>query len=189
MAIFIALLRGINVGGKDKIQMTDLKRLFEALGLTRVKTYIQSGNAIFESDEPEAVLRPKIEYAIEIAFGFPVVVILRTADELERLIRDCPFSEDEAADAERSNTEGESLYVCLLARVPAQEKIDRLSAFSNDGDEYRIRDRDVYLLLRRSIRNAKLANHLHKLDVPSTVRNWKTMNKLLSLAQSETDTR
>ncbi len=187
MAIFIALLRGINVGGKNKIKMTDLKNMFESTGLIRVETYIQSGNVIFESDENEEMLRKKIEYALEKNFGISAVVVLRTAGELERLIKDCPFSEEEVKKAEALNSEGESLYVSLLTGAPAQEKIEHLDTFRSEDDAYRINNRDIYLLLRHSIRNSRLANSLQKLDVPGTVRNFKTIHKLMSLAESRAD--
>lgn len=187
MTIYIALLRGINVGGKNKIKMADLKRMLESIGLSRVETYIQSGNVLFESNEKEDTLRKKIEYEIETIFGFSVVVVLRTAAELERIIQDCPFSEDEVTEAESSNSEGESLYVSLLTQAPLQEKIEHLNTFRSEGDEYRIKNRDIYLLFRHSIRNSKLANNLQKLDIPATVRNWKTINKLHAIAKARTD--
>jgi uncharacterized protein (DUF1697 family) len=185
--IFIALLRGINVGRKNKIKMTDLKRMFESAGLIRVETYIQSGNVIFESNENEDTLRTKLEYEIETTIGFPVVVILRTVVELEGLIKDCLFSEEEIMKAESSNSEGESLYVSLLTQALSQEKYDYLTIFKNESDECRIKNRDIYLLFRHSIRNSKLANNLQKLDVPATVRNWKTISKLYELAKARTD--
>ncbi|MDF2636607.1 MAG: cytoplasmic protein, partial [Pelosinus sp.] len=90
MIIYIALLRGINVGGKNMIKMADLKHMFEALGLCRVETYIQSGNIIFESEENEETLRVMIENAITKLNGSSIAVILRTATELEQIIQDCP---------------------------------------------------------------------------------------------------
>ncbi len=184
MAVFIALLRGINVGGKNKIKMADLQRMFESIGLIRVETYIQSGNVIFESNKDEDTLRKKIEYGLETNFGFSTFVVLRTAAELERLIQACPFSEVEVAEAELSNSEGESLYVSMLIKAPSQEKTELLNTYKSENDEYRIENRDIYLLLRHSIRNSKLANHLQKLDVPQTVRNWKTIKKLHALSKT-----
>jgi uncharacterized protein (DUF1697 family) len=183
MTIYIALLRGINVGGKNRIKMAELKRTFESMGLSRVQTYIQSGNVLFKSNEEEEPLRKRIEHGIEADFGFSVTVVLRTADELKRIAANCPFSEEEVSGAEASS-EGESLYVSLLLEEPSQERIERLGDFRSEGDEYRIEGREVYLLFRHSIRNSKLANNLQKLDVPSTVRNWKTINKLVTLADA-----
>lgn len=183
MTIYIAFLRGINVGGKNVIKMAELKQVFEAIGLYEVQTYIQSGNVLFKSNEAEEFLRDKIQQEIEANFGSSVTVALRTHEELERIILNCPFSEDEIADAE-SFSETESLYVGLLTHNPLKEKIMHLNDYVSESDEYRIKDRDVFLLLRHSIRNSKLADNLKKLDVPVTVRNWKTLSKLASLAKA-----
>lgn len=182
MNIYIALLRGINVGGKNIIKMKDLKQMSENLGLCEVQTYIQSGNVLFKSDEEEETLRKKIEKEIEATFGFSVTVVLRTAAELEWITLNCPFSKEEVAEAEASS-EAECLYVSLLTQEPSKEKIEGLNAYRSESDDYRILGREVFLLFRHSIRNSKLANNLHKLDVPSTVRNWKTINKLFLLAR------
>lgn len=183
MAIYIALLRGINVGGKNIIKMAELKRIFEAIGLSEVQTYIQSGNVLFKSNEGEGSLRKKIEHEIKVVFSLSVTVVLRTYEELERIIMNCPFSKEEVLEAE-SSMEAESQYVALFTHAPMQEKIEHLNAYRSESDQYRIVGRDVYLLFRHSIRNSKLANNLYKLDVPSTVRNWKTINKLAALGKA-----
>lgn len=183
MTIYIALVRGINVGGHNLIKMAELKRMFETMGLSRVQTYIQSGNVLFESEEGAEPLRRRIEHEIEAVFGFSVTVVLRTAAELERITGNCPFSEEAVSEAEASS-EGESLYVSLLLETPTQEGIERLSAFRSESDEYRIEGREIYLLFRHSVRNSKLANNLQKLGVPATMRNWKTINKLAALAKA-----
>ena len=82
------------------------------------------------------------------------------------------------------SSEGESLYVALLTHAPSQENIEHLNAYRSERDEYQIEGREVFLLFRHSIRNSKLANNLKKLDVPATVRNWKTINKLAVLAKA-----
>ncbi len=182
MNIYVALLKGINVGGKNIIKMAELKKVFETIGLYEVKTYIQSGNVLFKSNEDEDALRNKIEDEIEAVFGFYVEVVLRTREELEKIVSTCPFSDKEILEAE-SSSEAESLYVALLAQVPLKEKIELLDEYSNESNKYRIVGRDIFLLFNDSIRNSKLANKLQKLDVAVTVRNWKTMNKLVALAR------
>lgn len=184
MTIYIALLRGINVGGKNIIKMAELKHMFEAMGMGQVQTYIQCGNVLFESEEAEGTLRKRIEREIELAFGFSIAVMLRTAEELKRIAANCPFSEEEICEAEAS-AEGESLYVSFLLEEPTQEGIDRLSAFESESDKYRIEGREIFLLFRQSIRKSKLANNLQKLNVPATVRNWKTINKLVDLVSAK----
>lgn len=183
MTIYTALLRGINVGGKNIIKMAELKKVFEDIGLIEVKTYIQSGNVLFKSNEKEEQLRNKIEQGIEKTFGFSVTVILRTLKELEWIIQNCPFSEEEVLKAQ-SISVGESLYVALLLHSPSQEKINLLNSYRSESDDFKIEGREVFLLMHNSIRNSKVASNLHKLDVPATVRNWKTMNKLYELAKA-----
>lgn len=183
MTVYIALLRGINVGGKNVIKMAELKKVFEAIGLCEVQTYIQSGNVLFKSNQGEKFLQGKIEHEIEAVFGFTVPVVLRTLAELEQLVSNCPFSEEEVAEAEASS-QAESQYVTLLTHVPLQEKIALLDAYRGENDQYRIIGRDVFLLFNHSIRNSKLANNLFKLGVSGTVRNWKTINKLSTLAKA-----
>jgi uncharacterized protein (DUF1697 family) len=182
MTIYIALLRGINVGGKNIIKMADLKLMFENIGISNVKTYIQSGNVLFSSNEDEEFLCKKIENEIEKVFGFSVTVVLRTAEELESIISNCPFSEKEISEAE-SLSQKESLYVALLTHTPLQENIDSLIPYQSESDKFEIVGREVFLLFCNSISNSKLANNLQKLKVPITTRNWKTINKLVSLAQ------
>lgn len=184
MSIYIAFLRGINVGGKNKLKMADLKHMLEGLGLARVETYIQSGNVIFESDEGEEYLRTKLAREIERVFGITTVVVLRTVDELKRLIQGCPFSLEEIVHAEMLNAEGESMYADLLTRVPDIDTIQQFNAIEAGNDEWWFAGRDIYILLRRSIRNSKRANNLDKMNLPGTIRNWKTLSKLYALARS-----
>lgn len=184
MTVYIALLRGINVGGHNIIKMAELKQLFESMGLYEVKTYIQSGNVVFKSNEEEEVLCNKIEHEINSVLGFSVTVMLRTSEELEQIITNLPFSEEEISKAAMS-TEVETLYVALLTKAPLQEKAELLEAYKEQGDKYEIIGREVFLLFNnKSIRNSKLPNNLNKLDVPNTVRNWKTINKLASMART-----
>ena len=183
MTIYIALLRGINVGGKNIIKMAELKKALEEINLYEVKTYIQSGNVLFKSDESEKDLKTKIEHEIKEKFGISVAVVLRTAEELEKIILCLPFSNEEVTEAEAIN-ETESLYVALLTDIPLLDKIDILKPYKSENDDYRIIGREVFLLLRHSISKSKLANNLQKLDIPVTVRNWKTINKLAALVKS-----
>jgi uncharacterized protein (DUF1697 family) len=177
MMIYIALLRGINVGGHNKIKMADLKHLFETIGLESVKTYIQSGNVLFKSEAEGEVLSKRIEQEIRTAFGLSVPVILRTAKELEQIIRNCPFSVDKLS-------EGESVYISFLAELPSKEGIDHLHKFKSDIEDYKIDGKEIYLFFRQSIRNSKLAVHIQKIGVPVTVRNWKTIIKLGNMVKT-----
>jgi uncharacterized protein (DUF1697 family) len=177
MTIYIALLRGINVGGHHKMKMADLKNLLELMGLQKVKTYIQSGNVLFESEEGAELLSKKTEEKLNHTFGFPVPVVLRTAEELQQIIKDCPYSTD-------SLSEGESVQVAFLGGEPSTEGIDHMYTYNNELEECKIKGKEVYFYFRKSIRDSKLATQLPKLRVPATVRNWKTVVKLEEMSKS-----
>lgn len=178
-ATSIALLRGINVGGHRKIKMADLKAMFAGMGFGAVQTYIQSGNVIFQATEPEQPLRQRIEQQIEVVFGFPVTVALRTTDEWARIIADCPYTPD-------ALKEDESLYVALLADTPSQAGIERMLASNAAPDEFHILGREVYLLYRQSMRDTQLTNYLleNRLGVAATSRNWRTMTALAAMGDA-----
>jgi len=185
MTVYAALLKGINVGSSNRIKMEDLKKVFESMGIIRIKTYIQSGNVIFESEEKGTLLRKKIEMGIEAAFGFAAVVVLRTKDEVDEIIQNCPFSQEEISQAEESNSEGESLYVALLPEEPRKGSVEKIEALKTGNDDIRFKGRDAYILLRHSIRNSKLAAGLQKLEGTSTVRNWKTLQNISKLMKEQ----
>jgi uncharacterized protein (DUF1697 family) len=183
MTIYVAFLRGINVGGHKKISMAELRTMFESIGLNQVQTYIQSGNVLFASPEDAKFLRDQIEQEIERVFSFDVTVVLRSSSELERIISHCPFPESVRKEAEDA-TDVETFYVSLFLEPPPVEALEKLQEYTSATDEFRVQDREVYLLVREGIRNSKLANQLSRLNIPSTARNWKTMNKLNTLAET-----
>lgn len=178
VTIYIALLRGINVGGHKVIKMDQLKRMFEALGLAKVQTYIQSGNVLFESAETAASLRTRIEQEIQTVFSFEVTVVLRTLDELKRVIDASIFQGDQLQ-------EGETLYVALLADKPTSEGRERLLTFKSEVDDYHMTEDEVYIFCRQSIRKSLFSNNFleKQLKVSATTRNWNTMNKLIAMGE------
>jgi|HigsolmetaGSP12D_1036236.scaffolds.fasta_scaffold01953_2 uncharacterized protein (DUF1697 family) len=175
MTVYIALLRGINVGGHKRIRMDDLKRVFEQSGLRRVQTYIQSGNVLFESDEAEEPLRLGIEREIEAAFGFPVDTALRTAEELASILARSPFKEAAAS-------EPDHLHLGLSSRELSPETADRLAPYRSGEEDFRVEGREIYLWLPHGVHSSKLASRMQKLDTPVTVRNWNTAKRLAELA-------
>ncbi|MUT67488.1 DUF1697 domain-containing protein [Paenibacillus sp. NEAU-GSW1] len=183
MTIYIALLRGINVGGHNKIKMAELRSEMTAAGFKRVQTYIQSGNILFEAEEndTEAIVRDRIERLIEEKFGIALSAVIRTAEEIRRIVADCPFSAETIAEA-AATTDKEVQYAAMLTEEPPASGVDKLASANNGDDEYRIVGREVYLLYRHSVRDSKLSVNLQKLGVPATVRNWNTMQKLIELA-------
>lgn len=182
MLIYIALLREINVGGHNKIIMAELRSSLGQLGLHNVKTYIQSGNILFESEENEELLQTKIHEKIKEDFGISSAVVIRTADEIQQIVNQSPFSNQEISEAEQS-CKGECLHVALLPAVPSKVNSDMFLSYANERELSVIDGRNVYLLFYDSIRNSKLGNHLKKLEIPATVRNWKTLIKLSSMVE------
>jgi uncharacterized protein (DUF1697 family) len=177
MTIYIALLRGINVGGHNIIKMTDLKQLLGTMGLNNVQTYIQSGNIVFESDMESDELSQQIGQQIEDTFGFSVPVILRTSKEWGKMIDNCPYPIETLAD-------GESVHLTLLSGIPSQEALTKLQNFQSGVDQYTIKDKDIYLFLRQNFRDSKLPLQLQKLGVSATIRNWKTTMKLAAMIKT-----
>jgi uncharacterized protein (DUF1697 family) len=171
MTIYIALLRGVNVGGKNKVGMAELKLALSKAGLSKVQTYIQSGNVAFESADSTESLRPLIEQEILDGFGVASTVILRTAEEWKDIIARCPYATD-------ALPEGWSIQLSALTERPTQAHIDILAAGIPDTDDFTIVERDIYFLFRQSVLDSKLARNLQKLGNSVTSRNWNTVLKL-----------
>ncbi len=179
---YVALLRGINVGGKNMIKMPELKQAFISIGMQDVSTYIQSGNVLFSSDKGEKELKSELETVIHKSFGLDIPIILRSVIELEKIKEDIPFSEQEISAIE-SSVEGEVLYLFLFADNPSQKDMERISVHKGGSDRFEIKGRDLYVLFDKTIRNSKLAGVLQKTEIPVTSRNMKTVNKLIELGK------
>lgn len=173
MKTYIALLRGINVGGHKKILMADLKLLLESIGLQNVQTYIQSGNVIFNSKE-EHNLASKIAEAIETKYGFIVTVLVKKSLELSKILTKCPFFDEKR----------EKSYFIILEESPIQENIELTAAFSNLNEEFHIAQNCVYIYYAVGAGKAKMGNNFfeRKLKVTATSRNYRTMVKLIDMA-------
>ena len=132
MAFRIALLRGINVGGNRKVSMAELRGLAEELGLGSVRTYVASGNLVFDSDEAPAALEAKLERAIEGRFGFPVDVIVRTGEEWAAIAEGNPFRQEGRAApnlvmmAVGKEAPDDEAVSALRARASPNEKVERV---------------------------------------------------------------
>ncbi len=174
---YISLLRGINVSGKKKIIMKDLKALYESLDFKDVITYIQSGNVIFESDEQESILIEKIEEAIEEHYGFDVPVQIRTISHFENIIEICPFSELDLVE------EGTRAMVTFLEKEPTKETLEKLATYVNEPERLVSVGREVYLHCPNGYGKTKLNNNFieNKLKVKATTRNWKSVVKLYAM--------
>ena len=173
MTKFVAILRGINVGGRRKLPMSDLKELFQNLGYFEVKTYIQSGNVIFSAEAEEKEIEKAVENAIFEAFNFEVPVICRSAEEFKQSASKNPFFEDAAVEIER-------LHLTFLKELPEQTKVEKLKEYNFYPDEFLVSEKDIYIYCSGKYSDSKLSNSFfeNKLKVPATTRNWKTVLKL-----------
>ena len=175
---YVAFFRGINVGGRNTVKMSELSRLLVGLGFQNVKTYIQSGNAIFSSDMEQHLLTPKIEHAFEEQFGFQSVVVIRSDTEITNIVDSLPFGAEEIEQAQNETPDVEHIYIYLSDSSLDFEKIIELCASYDGKDRLHFEDREVYLLCFQSIRDSKLASLLTKLPQQLTARNHKTMKKI-----------
>jgi uncharacterized protein (DUF1697 family) len=175
---YVALLRGINVGGKNKIAMAELKSLFASLGFEDVVTYIQSGNVVFRSASDDAdALSVKIEREIAALSGIKPAVLLRTLKELATIAERNPYL---SRDADLSK-----LHVVFLDHAPAKRAATTLDPDRSPGDELAPKGREIYLRLPNGAGRSKLTIDYFErvLGARATQRNWGTLLKLIELSQ------
>lgn len=174
----IAILRGINVGGKRKILMADLKSMFEKMNFSNVHTYIQSGNVFFDSKKEADNLESasNIEKTIKEEFGFEVPVIIRTPKEIETVINQNPFY--------KNDTDIIHLHLTFLNEKPTDENQEKAELYSYEPDKFVLKGKDVFIYCDGKFSKSKLTNDFFekKLKVGATTRNWKTVLKLLELS-------
>lgn len=173
---WILLLRGINVGGRNRLAMNDLKGILKSLGLENVRTYIQSGNVVFEStEEISPGLAAGIAATIEERHGFEPRVLLLSADRLEKAIESNPFPEAEA--------EPRTLHLFFLSSAPESPDLESLAEARSPTERFHLTDRVFYLHAPDGIGRSRLAANAEKyIGVPVTARNWRTVQKLWQMA-------
>ncbi len=175
-ATYLALLRGINVGGANKLPMNELRDLFVAAGCRDVRTYIQSGNVIFSAD-PHVVASLSDVMTARIAerFGYRVPVIVRTAAQIGDVMRHNPFVAEGAA--------AETLHVLFLAVLPSARGVAALDPDRSPPDTFIVRGQEIYLRLPHGAARTKLTNAYvdATLATTSTGRNWRTVTTLRAL--------
>ena len=178
MKCHIALFRGINVGGKNILPMKELVAELEKLGLHNVKTYIQSGNAIFQSQSGSAAqLTEKISKAINKSHGFAPQVLLLGADALDKAMRANPYPEAEA--------EPNSLHLAFLSSPPPKPDLAALEKIRAASEQFSLKGDVFYLHAPDGIGRSRLANGMERLlGVPMTSRNWRTVCKLREMARA-----
>jgi uncharacterized protein (DUF1697 family) len=176
MNTYVALFRGINVGGANILPMRELVTELEGLGLSQIQTYIQSGNVVFQSNiaEPEELART-MRQAIHNSHGFEPKVIVLDLHEFEQAVEANPFPE--------AALEPKTLHFYFLARVPDSPDLDALQAVKKDSERYELLGKVLYLHAPDGIGRSKLVPRVEKaLGVPATGRNWRTVSKLLAMS-------
>ncbi len=174
MTTYIAILRGINVGGKNILKMDELKSLFESLSFQHVTTYIQSGNIVFQSELMINEIENLITINIQIVFGYTVPVIVMTREYLKQIINDNPFTKDKEA----------FLHCTFLSDDVNESEKELIESKKLEKEEVHFGKRVVYLCCPEGYGNTKLTNTFieKKCKVVATTRNWKTANELLRIA-------
>jgi len=177
---YVALLRGINVGGKNKLPMKDLVEMFVEAGCGNVRTYIQSGNVIFSAAPGASARLPDLIAArISKRFGYKIASVLRTAEQIGKVISNNPFL--------NAGVTEEKLYVLFLAGLPASRRIEELDPDRSPPDAFKVRGQEIYLRLPNGAGRTKLTNQYFdsKLGTTSTARNWRTVTRLFELMEGQ----
>jgi uncharacterized protein (DUF1697 family) len=177
MEHYASILRGINVSGQKKIRMADLAALYESLGFANVRSYIQSGNVVFEAEAGKAKkIIQDIEQAIKKRYGFAVPVLIRTRAEMRATINANPFLKEK-------NIDNSKLHVSFLERAPEKSVVRAFNPGPLGEDRYVIKGRDIYLYCPGGYGKTKLSNTFleKQFGVSATTRNWKTVNVLNDL--------
>lgn len=176
---YIVLLRGINVGGHKIIKMADLRTMLNKKGFSDAETYIQSGNIVLRSNEPDLNrIAEKIKKGIADTFGFDVPVLVKSYRELQAIFDRNPFTEP-------SDIENKRIYFALLKEAPQLELMTALRKEKYVNEKFLIADNCVYLNYQCGAREAKISNNLieRKLKVSATSRNYRTVVKLLEMSK------
>ncbi len=178
MSTTISLLRGINVGGSKILSMDALCEIYSGLGFSCVRTYLQSGNVLFNSPaSDEAELANQIESRIELVCGFRVEVFIRQPGDFQAIVANHPF-------AHQAGAEAGMLHVSFLYRQPAESAWTKLVLPRDIPDKFARGDKEIYLYYPNGFARAKLTTaYLEKaLGVPLTNRNWNTVNALYKMS-------
>jgi uncharacterized protein (DUF1697 family) len=172
---YIALFRGINVGGKNSLPMKELVAIMEDHGCTGIRTYIQSGNVVFESSRTKVKSFTKnIGESIKATYGFKPQIMVLTAAELRNAAAANPFPEAENGP--------KSLHMYFLADTPQNPDIKTLNELKTDNESFNLIGQVFYLHAPDGIGRSKLAARVEKsIGVRATARNWNTITKLLEL--------
>jgi uncharacterized protein (DUF1697 family) len=174
---YIALLRAVNAGGANSLPMKGFVQLLENMGLTNIKTYIQSGNAVFHAEDADAAELPaKIKAEITRSYGFASEVILLRLDELESAVASNPYPE--------ADVDPKSLHLIFLASVPKTPDLTTIERVRKDSERVTLKGRVLYFHASEGVGRSRLFAQMERLlGVVGTARNWRTACKLMELAQ------
>ena len=181
MSLQLALLRGINVGGRSRVPMKELVAAMEEEGFTNLSTYLQTGNILFESDDSDAGILPtRLQELIAGLFGTATPVILRTPEQLARVSSGHPYLADEDTPAK--------LHVMFLDLEPDPADVAELDPDRAPGDRFVVDGREIYLHYPNGAGRSKLTTDYfeRRLGVTATARNWNTVLKLQSMMAEKT---
>lgn len=178
MSTFISMLRAINVGGQKMMRMEALQEIYAELGFNNVRTYVQSGNVIFECAEQDLLeLNKRIEAQIEKACEYSVHVFIREPNDLRHVLTGNPFLNGRHEDPSK-------LHVTFLYQTPSEIALSKLLSPSETNDEFKLGEQAIYLFCPNGYGKTKLSNSFfeRKLGIPVTTRNWNTVNALYKMA-------
>ena len=174
---YIAILRGINVSGKNKLPMAELRQILSNKGFNNLQTYIQSGNLIFQSEHSKEQVRATISDQILDRFGYEVPVLVLTAAELREIVNRNPFEHRDLT----------KLHITFLAGLPDQQLVAALPSSPNPREEFLMVDQAIYVYCPDGYGRSKINNTFFekKLRVIATTRNWKTCMKLCEMVSPQ----
>jgi|ERR1700685_2777114 len=179
MKVVISMLRGVNLGPHKRIKMDALRALYESLGLRDPQTYVQSGNILFKTREPNlGLIAKRIEREIERSFGFRADVIVRTPSELRDVVAKNPF-------AKRQGLNGSKFLVIFLASDPGHEAREKIRQIKAEPEELWTEGRELYIYFPNGMARPKLSIPLIEktLKTSGTGRNWNSVKKLLEISE------
>ncbi len=178
MKTYIALFRGLNMGGHNRLPMKELIKILGKLGFSDVRTYIQSGNAVFRGkDQNASRLSDTITAAIKQAHGFAPRVLLLKPGELKKIIASNPFPEAES--------DPKSLHALFLMSAPASPDLRALEEIRKKSEQFKLKGKVFYLHAPDGVGRSKLAANVERLiGVPMTGRNWRTVTQIMEMAKS-----
>jgi len=182
MQTYVAILRGINLGSRNRVPMAELRTLASSLGFDDIRTYVQSGNLVFSSDVARSRIAPTLAKGIHNAFDVDVPVLVRTKEELVGTCTSNPFAEEGLV----PHNQPTLFHVTFLDGIPDPGRVDGIAdlAVRYDPDTFRVVGSDIFLSIPGGYGETKLTNALFekRLGVPATTRNWKSVVALTHMA-------